>query len=119
MSGDSAEPDVGVQVCVVLVTGPDRESLLRLGRRLVEEELAACVNVTEGVRSVYRWQGEVHEEDEGLALVKTTRGRLDDLEARVVELHPYDEPEFLALSVDEGARSYLDWVANSVTPTAT
>lgn len=119
MSGDSPDTDDRDDVCVVLVTGPDREGLLRLGRRLVEEELAACVNVTEGVRSVYRWQGEVHEEDEGLALMKTTRGRLDDLEARVVELHPYDEPEFLALSVDEGSRSYLDWVTNSVTPTAT
>lgn len=115
MSGDSAESDV----FVVLVTGPDREFLLRLGRRLVDEKLAACVNVTEGVRSVYRWQGEVHEEDEGLALLKTTRGRLDDLETRVVELHPYDAPEFLALSADAGSRSYLDWVANSVTPTVT
>lgn len=106
-------------VRVVLVTGPDRKSLLRLGRRVVEEELAACVNVTEGVRSVYRWQGEVREDDEALALVKTTRGRLDELEARVVELHPYDEPEFLALSVNAGSRSYLDWVVSSVAPTAT
>ena len=115
MSGESA--DTGVRL--VLVTGPDRESLVDLGRRLVEEELAACVNVTEGVRSVYRWQGEVHEEDEALALMKTARGRLDDLEDRVLELHPYDEPEFIALSVTSGSRSYLDWVLNSVDTTPT
>jgi len=114
VSDGGAEPDV----CVVLVTGPDREVLLAVGRRLVEEELAACVNATDRVRSVYRWQGEVHEDEEGLALVKTTRARLDELEARVRELHPYDEPEFLALSVTAGSRSYMDWVASSVTPAA-
>lgn len=106
------------RACVVLVTGPDREQLTEMGRRLVEEGEAACVNVTDGVRSVYRWQGEVQEDDEALALVKTTRARLKDLEALVQELHPYDEPEFLALPVRAGSASYLDWVADSVTPTA-
>lgn len=104
-------------VCVVLVTGPDREQLVEMGRRLVEEGEAACVNVTDGVRSVYRWQGEVREDDEALALVKTTRARLEDLESLVRELHPYDEPEFLALPVRAGSRSYLDWVTDSVAST--
>lgn len=106
------------RVYVVLVTGPDREGLLELGRRTVEEGLAACVNVTDGVRSVYRWEGQVHEEDEALAIAKTTSGRLDALEARVRELHPYDEPEFVALPVERGSPSYLAWVAEAVRTTA-
>lgn len=113
MSG-GAGPDA---VRVVLVTGPDRETLLALGRNVVRAELAACVNLIDGVLSVYRWDAEVHEDDEALAVIKTTRERLDDLEARVRELHPYDEPEFVALPVETGSRSYLEWVASSVQPT--
>lgn len=116
MSGAAGGGD-GERVYVVLVTGPNREELLALGRRTVEEELAACVNVTEGVRSVYRWEGSVEEEDEALAIAKTTGGRLDELEARVRELHPYDEPEFVALPVERGSRSYLAWVADAVRAT--
>jgi periplasmic divalent cation tolerance protein len=85
-----------------------------LGRRLVDERLCACVNVVPGLTSVYRWEGAVEEAGEALALLKTTRRRLDALEARVRELHPYDEPEFLAFEVDRGASSYLAWVAESV-----
>lgn len=104
-------------VRVVLVTGPDRGKMMDLGRDVVEAGLAACVNLIDGVRSVYRWDGRVHEEDEALAVIKTTRGRLDELEARVRELHPYDEPEFVALEVEAGSLSYLEWVAESVQPT--
>lgn len=101
-------------VLLVLVTGPDRESLLELGRAVVGERLAACVNVLGGVGSVYRWRGEVEEAEEGLALLKTTEGRLDGLRRRVLELHPYDEPEFVAFEVDHGSSSYLAWVADAV-----
>lgn len=101
-------------VHLVLVTGPDREGLLELGRAVVDERLAACANVLGGVGSVYRWEGEVREAEEGLALLKTTEGRLDALRRRVLELHPYDEPEFVALRVDRGSASYLTWVADAV-----
>lgn len=115
MSGDASRP--GGPVHVVLVTGPDRQALLELGRAVVNERLAACVNVLGGVGSVYRWQGEVQEDDEGLAMIKTTEDRLDALRRRVLELHPYDEPEFLALRVDRGSPSYLAWVAGAVAGT--
>lgn len=111
--GGNAGPDGG-PVHVVLITGPADGTLRRLGRRLVEERLAACVNVLPGVESVYRWQGEVETAEEALAVVKTTEGRLQGLEERVRELHPYDEPEFVALRVDDGSASYLGWVADSV-----
>lgn len=102
------------EVVLILVTGPDEETLRRLGRRLVNERLCACVNVVPGLTSVYRWEGAVEEASEALALLKTTPARIDALEARVEELHPYDEPEFLAFGVELGSSSYLAWVAESV-----
>lgn len=101
-------------VYLVFVTGPDRRTLLDLGRRLVEERLTACTNVWDGIASVFRWEGEVQEEREAMALLKTTAGRLDALRRRLMELHPYDEPEFLAMAVDTGSLSYLGWVVDSV-----
>ena len=101
-------------VHVVLVTGPDRESLAELGRTLVEERLAACVNVHGDVRSIYRWGGAVEVESEAMAIIKTTGARVAELEARVRSLHPYTEPEFLAIEVSDGSKSYMDWVADSV-----
>jgi periplasmic divalent cation tolerance protein len=95
----------------VLVTGPDIESLARLGRVIVEESLAACVNLLDGVRSVYRWEGAIEDEGEALAIFKTTPERLPELERRVGELHPYDVPEVIALPVVGGSSAYLSWVA--------
>jgi periplasmic divalent cation tolerance protein len=86
-------------VMVILVTGPDPETLSDLGRTVISERLAACVNVLGGVRSIYRWKGNVQEDAEALALVKTSRDRVRALEARLRELHPYEEPEFLAFEV--------------------
>lgn len=102
------------EVKVVLMTGPDPETLRELGRRLVTDRLAACVNVVDGVRSIYRWRGEVESDDESLAFVKTTAARMDELERRIGELHPYEEPEVVALDVSGGSSSYLDWVAGAV-----
>lgn len=104
------------ETMVVLVTGPEAGALTRIGRRLVEERLAACMNVVGEIRSIYRWEGEVVEEGESLALLKTTRARTDALEARVRELHAYEEPEVLLLRVTGGSASYMDWVAASVAP---
>lgn len=101
-------------VVVVLVTGPDEQTLVALARRLVEAGLAACVNVIPRVRSVYRWEAEVHEDDEALAVLKTTRPRIEPLRTRIHELHPYDLPEFLVLPLEAGSDAYLRWVVNSV-----
>jgi periplasmic divalent cation tolerance protein len=97
-------------VVVVLVTCPDGESAERIARALVEERLAACVNVGGDVRSIYRWRGKVEDADERLLVVKARADRLGDLTARVVELHPYDVPEVLALPVGGGLAPYLDWI---------
>lgn len=102
-----------IEVAVVLVTGPDAE-LERLAERVVDERLAACVNLIPGVRSVYRWEGEVARDDEAMAVLKTTRAGLPALRARVLELHPYDVPEFLALPVELGSDPYVRWIATCV-----
>lgn len=112
---DGPGPGAGAErVYLVFVTGPDRATLLELGRRVVEERLAACANVWAGLDSVFRWRGEVEEASEALGLLKTTAPHVDALRRRVLELHPYDEPEFLALAVDAGSPSYLDWIVESV-----
>lgn len=100
---------------VVLVTGPDADTLDALAENVVHEGLAACVNVIPAVRSVYRWEGDVVRDDEALAVLKTVRGALEGLRERIGELHPYDVPEFLVLPVESGARAYLDWIDDCVT----
>jgi periplasmic divalent cation tolerance protein len=113
----SASPvDSVPDALVVLVTGPDRAMMEELARTLVEERLAACVNVLDRLRSIYRWEGAVEEADEVLAILKTTRGRLGRLERRVSELHPYEVPEVLALPLAGGSEAYLAWIVESVQP---
>ena len=101
-------------IVIVLVTGPDRETLVEIGRRVVENRLAACANVLDGVSSVYRWKGSVEEAGEALAILKTTGARTGALEDSVRALHPYEEPEFIVLPVLGGSDSYIEWVARSV-----
>lgn len=97
-------------VFVVLVTAPDDARGTELARDLVEGGLAACVNRIGNARSIYRWEGKVCEEAECLLVIKTTEARLEELERRVREKHPYDLPEFVALRADRGSAAYLDWV---------
>jgi len=102
------------QVRVVLVTIPDVDTGAALARRVVGEHLAACGNVIPGLTSVYRWDGELQEDSEALLVLKTTEGALSGLMGRVMELHPYEVPEFLALPVTDGHVPYLRWVVGEV-----
>ena len=99
---------------VVLVTVPNAETAEKLAEALVGEQLAACVNVLDGVRSTYRWKGAVERDDELLCICKTTRAAFDRLRARIVELHPYEVPEVIALPVELGHAPYLAWIMASV-----
>jgi periplasmic divalent cation tolerance protein len=98
---------------VVLVTAPDAEVGARIGRALVEEGLAACANLVPGVRSIYRWEGAVHDDAEVLLILKTRAALSAALAARVRALHPYQLPEVLALPVAGGSEPYLDWVRSA------
>jgi len=97
---------------LVLVTAPP-DAGRELARKLVEERLAACVNQVPGIRSVYRWEGKLEEDEEVLLLIKTTGERLEALMKRVPELHPYRVPEVLALPVAQGHPPYLAWLAEA------
>jgi periplasmic divalent cation tolerance protein len=94
----------------VHVTMPDAERATSLARILVGEALAACVNVVSGVRSIYRWEGRVQEDDEVLCLIKTRPAIFEQVRRRILELHPYEVPEILAFSVDDGSADYLEWL---------
>lgn len=100
------------QVLLVLTNVPDEATAGTMARTLVEQRLAACVNILPGVRSVYQWQGAVDEATEITLLMKTTRQRYADLEAAIQLAHPYDLPEIIALPLDGGLPSYLEWVVS-------
>ena len=102
--------EAGADVVVVLVACPDAETAGTIADRLIEERLAACVHVTAEGSSIYRWEGSVEKARELLLVVKARADRLDALASRIVELHPYDIPEVLALPVARGLAPYLDWV---------
>jgi periplasmic divalent cation tolerance protein len=84
-----------------------------LGTRLVEERLAACVNVLPEMDSFFRWRGAVERDQERQVIIKTTAARLPDLERRLHEVHPYELPEFLVVAVDHGSEAYLRWLTTS------
>jgi len=95
---------------LVHCTCPDAASAQRIARALVDERLSACVQIAPGLVSVYRWQGEVRQDDERLLLIKTSRERWPALAARVGKLHPYETPELLAFDAAEGSADYLAWL---------
>lgn len=97
-------------VVLVLSTLPDLSAARGLARSLLEERLIACGSVLPGVLSVYRWEGEVHEVDEAMLLMKTSPGRLVELFARLGELHPYSVPEVVGIPAGWVAHAYEQWV---------
>jgi len=98
------------RVRVVIVTFPTLEQARQVGTQLVERRLAACVNLIPAIESIYRWQGGIEQDREVLAVFKTAVGRVDELRGALLDLHPYDVPEFLVLDVTAGAKDYLAWV---------
>jgi periplasmic divalent cation tolerance protein len=99
---------------LVFVTAPSEAEAIELGQRLVDERLAACVNVAPGITSIFLWQGAREQVAEARLVIKTRRERYPALPRRILELHPYSIPEVLALAVDAGAPACLEWVRDSV-----
>ena len=106
-----------MSVLICLTTCPDRAIAERMATALVEERLAACVNILPGIASTYRWQGEVIRDEELLLIIKTTSGRMAALRERLPTLHPYELPELLAVEPADGLPAYLDWVRAETHPT--
>src|SRR5215210_748711 len=99
---------------MVLMTAGSREEAARLADILVVARLAACVQILPEIESVYHWEGRVERSAEILLLAKTTRGNFPALEAAVRSLHSYETPEIIALSVETGSASYLEWLRANV-----
>jgi periplasmic divalent cation tolerance protein len=100
------------EFCVLFCTASEEESD-KIAKVLVEERLAACVNIT-AVRSHYRWQGEVCADNEALLIIKTEKSRVDKIIKRIKDVHSYDVPEIIALPIVAGSDTYLEWVDASV-----
>jgi periplasmic divalent cation tolerance protein len=101
------------ELLLVLSTFPDVETARRIAHTLVEERLAACVNVLPQIESIYRWQGKVEQSAEALCLIKTSIGRYQGLEDRIKALHPYEVPEIIAINLASGLPAYLNWAVNA------
>jgi periplasmic divalent cation tolerance protein len=108
----TADNDVSLVLCTV----PDRAHAERIAGTLVEERLAACVNILPGVVSVYRWQDAVEHDDELLLLIKTSVDVYDRLETRIRALHPYELPEIISVPILTGQADYLEWIKNNLAP---
>ena len=98
---------------MVLTTLPSDADGAGFARALVEERLAACVNLLATMESVYRWEGKIEFEAERQIVIKTSRDRVVDLWDRVRELHPYEVPEFVVLAIVDGNEAYLRWIGDS------
>lgn len=103
-------------IVLILTTVPSADRGDAMARSLVEERLAACVNVLPPMTSFYRWKGTVERDTECQLIVKTTRDRVAAVEARIRELHGYELPELLVLAVEAGAGTYLEWVRVATRP---
>jgi len=106
-------PDPAPHALVVLCTCPDEATATGIATALLAEELAACVNCVAGIRSMYRWAGQIRDDTEVLLVIKTSAARYAALETLVRARHPYDLPEIIALPVVAGARDYLDWIGRA------
>ncbi len=101
---------------IVFSTCASREEAKRIARTLVEERLAACVNVIGDIVSIYQWQGTVHESNEVMLVVKSRRDLLPRLQERLAAMHSYEVPEAIAIPVVDGLPAYLDWLERALDP---
>jgi len=114
MSAPSTHANTGAQAVIALCTCPDRATARSLARDAVERRLAACVNIVDGVTSVYAWQGRIEEDAEILLVAKTTAAGFGALEAAWRAAHPYELPEIIAVDVTHGLGPYLAWIDAAV-----
>ena len=99
---------------VILVTAASKKECRKIAKHLVEAKLAACVNITPAIESVYRWEGKIARDQEYQLFIKSTRELFPEIKAAVSKLHSYHTPEIICLPIIEGSRNYLQWVGDSV-----
>jgi periplasmic divalent cation tolerance protein len=99
---------------IVLSTAGSEDEARKIARHLVERQLAACVNIVPQIESIYRWQGKVESSQEWLLLIKTTAEKFPAVRDALRELHSYELPECIAISVEDGSAEYLQWIEDSL-----
>ena len=99
---------------VVLVTAASKKECRKIANHLVASHLAACVNITERIESIYRWEGKVTTDKEYQLFIKTTRELFPEIKSAIAQVHSYHTPEIICLPIIEGSRNYLQWVGDSV-----
>jgi periplasmic divalent cation tolerance protein len=99
---------------IVLCTAGSEQEARKIAEHLVEQRLAACVNIVPRIESIYRWQEKLESSTEWLLLIKTTVEKFSEVRDAIQELHSYELPECIAISVDEGSAAYLEWIGQSV-----
>ena len=99
---------------LILTTCPDDDSAEQLATALVEGRLAACVNIVPGIRSIYRWQGEIVKDGEVLLVIKSRSEHFAQLKEAILQRHPYELPEVIVVSVSDGHMPYLAWIDNQL-----
>jgi periplasmic divalent cation tolerance protein len=97
----------------VYITAPSEDAAAVIARVLVEQKLAACVNIVRNIRSIYSWQGKIEDDTEVLMIAKTQQKHFDALSKKVMELHSYDVPEVIAVPILKGSADYLQWIKAS------
>ncbi len=101
------------EVLLVLSTFPDLETARRIARHLIDKKCAACANILPSIESIYRWEGKVEEGNETLVFFKTSVSQFEELQRMLLQLHPYETPEIIALAVEAGLPAYLQWVTEN------
>ena len=99
---------------LVLTTFPDIDTAQRMSREMVQAKLAACVNIAAAGQSIYLWKGEICQENEHIAIIKTTDNRYPELENYIKAHHPYELPEIISTPIINGSKDYLDWITNGL-----
>ncbi len=103
----------GTENIVVYITAPSEDAAAVIARALVEQKLAACVNIVRNIRSIYSWQGKIEDDAEVLMIAKTQQKHFGALSEKVKELHGYDVPEIIAVPILKGSADYLQWIKDS------
>ncbi|TQV89195.1 divalent-cation tolerance protein CutA [Aliikangiella coralliicola] len=102
------------QFKLCLTTVGDKSTARQIARSLLQQKLVACVNISAKMTSLYHWDGDIAEDDEFLLLMKTSSQKVDELRDILLDLHPYDVPEFIVLNIKDGASEYLTWINSAL-----
>ena len=100
--------------CLIFTTCANREQAEALARSLLEQKLAACINIQHGIESMYHWQGELQQEQESMLLIKTSVSLRPEVQQLLQSVHPYELPEIISVPIDSGSTPYLDWIQSQL-----